>query len=449
MNRQFHKLVLFLVLLGPSLSAGAQVTIGVGEKPNKGALLDLKEYTDPDKTTSNKGLLLPRVNLTNLKPAGPDGLPLSIGNTDGESWNLEDHIGLVVYNVNKCIGGDQIPLGSYVWSGTEWQYLGIDDSETLASGVSKHPAKPGVYEEFYSADFGTAGIWMTTNLTAYKYDGNRHSTDPGDGTATPGVGNSRTLDGPNANPYVGGVEQYNTAYWSYPKPAGVVIPGESAPPTWDSRQGLLYTWDAATAGKGGINGQGNIYNTSGGTGANNESGYPEGTGTQQQEQIQGICPDGWHLPSDWEWTELERAIIRNKDKYSSATLSTGTDLDNELAGVSQPPSAGVPGVLGWRGLTTSNSHGNAMKSPCPVPSSPIGTTNGLSKPVKQNGFELLLAGLALNGSANSYGSYSYFWSASSYNSYYAWYRYVDSGNSQVRRDANPRFGLFSVRCKKD
>jgi hypothetical protein len=435
-------LTIFAAIIMSVAPLAAQVTIGAGEKPAKGALLDLKDHSTPgDKTTATKGLLLPKVNLTNLKPASAADLPASIGNPTTESWNLEDHIGLVVFNIkppDQC-ASEPIPVGSFVWSGTEWEFMGKLPEEAIASGVTKHPAKPGVYEEFYYADFGpTAGIWMTTNLTAWAYDdGSTHSEN-------------RPLTGPNAN--AGSPIPYNTAYWSYPKPAGTVTPGEAAPQTWDSRQGLLYTWDAATAGKGGSDGRGNIYNTSGGTWGNNESGYPEGTGTQQQEQIQGICPDGWHLPSDWEWTELERAIISNKSSYSSAATSTGTTLTDELTnttyGVWQP-TPGTNGILNWRGLTTSYGHGNAMKSPCPVPSSPITTTSGLSKPVKQNGFEALLAGFAKNGSANFYGSRGYWWSASSDSSAGAWGRYVFSGASQVGRSNDPRDTLFSVRCKKD
>jgi uncharacterized protein (TIGR02145 family) len=52
---------------------------------------------------------------------------------------------------------------------------------------------------------------------------------------------------------------------------------------WDditnaSTYGALYTWDAAM------------------NGADSSSSSPSG--------IQGVCPDGWHLPSDSEWTEM-------------------------------------------------------------------------------------------------------------------------------------------------
>jgi uncharacterized protein (TIGR02145 family) len=335
---------------------------------------------------------------------------------------LEDHIGLVVFNVNQCIAGDQIPVGSYVWSGTEWQYLGKED---IAPGVEYHPDKPGVYEGFWSATFGDAGEWMTTNLTAWAYDGNAHSQ---------GFPLTQSTSTGWAEPY-----------WSYPNggTGGSDVTSHTANP----HLGLLYNWSAATAGKGGSNGQGNIYNTSGGIGSNNESGYPEGTGSLQQQRIQGICPTGWHLPSDYEWTELERAIINNKDKFSSAATSTGTDLTNELDGVSQP----TPGSSesGNRGLTTANGHGNAMKSPCPVPSSLYGNPGGLSKTIKQNGFSALLAGFGGTGSEYVYGLYGNWWSASSGNITIAWIRGMVSFNSQVIRDMYSRIEYFSVRCKKD
>jgi uncharacterized protein (TIGR02145 family) len=439
--------------------ASAQVTIGVGERPNKGALLDLKEHAPgPDKTTSNKGLLLPRVNLTNLKPTNPTGansLPLSIGSLASESWDLEAHIGLVVYNINKCAGGDQIPVGSYVWSGTEWQYLGIDDSGTMALGVIKHPAKENpsyvagidpaymanIYEEFYSADFGTAGRWMTTNLTAYKYDDNiKHSTDPG-GTATSGSGTPRTLDGPNANPQIGGVPQYNTAYWSYPAPSGDGT--DATEHTKNPHLGLLYTWDAATAGKGGADGQGNIYNTSGVTWGNDEGNYPEGTASNEQQRIQGICPKDWHLPSDKEWNELEKHIYEHAEDYSSYT---------EAERQSFPGGAWDSNwdtAYDWRPSydPSAQAHGRAMMSPCGL--LPYYNPQGRSKTIKQGGFAIQLAGYANGGSANFFGSHGYFWSASSYSSDAAWCRGVYDGASQVGRYYTTRYNLFSVRCKKD
>ncbi len=50
--------------------------------------------------------------------------------------------------------------------------------------------------------------------------------------------------------------------------------------------GVLYNWPAAMAG------------------ASNSSYVPSG--------VKGICPDGWHLPSDAEWTILSDYYLTNK-----------------------------------------------------------------------------------------------------------------------------------------
>ncbi|MBU0487205.1 MAG: hypothetical protein KKD31_04550, partial [Bacteroidetes bacterium] len=54
--------------------------------------------------------------------------------------------------------------------------------------------------------------------------------------------------------------------------------------------GALYNWWAATQGEGDCNGSG--------APPNDDCTVP----------VQGICPTGWHLPSHYEWTTLERAV---------------------------------------------------------------------------------------------------------------------------------------------
>lgn len=92
----------------------AQVTIGSGVEPNKGALLDLKEKNpaDPsiDNSTANKGIGLPRVNLTSLTTLS------DISDAVGKELQ---HTGLIVYNVNT-VTADNISPGIYVWDGIQW-----------------------------------------------------------------------------------------------------------------------------------------------------------------------------------------------------------------------------------------------------------------------------------------------------------------------------------------
>jgi uncharacterized protein (TIGR02145 family) len=279
--------------------------------------------------------------------------------------------------------------------------------------VERHPAKAGVYAEFWSAHFGDAGRWMTTNLSATAYDGLTHSA-------------GRTLTGPNASPQIGGVNQYSTAYWCYPN--GGLGGSNSTSYAANPHLGLLYTWDAATAGKGGINGQGN---------PTDEGNMAETTTNEsgKQQRIQGVCPQGWHLPSDREWNELEKYIYEHAEDYSSYTPTERQNFPNSGAWLSAWHT-----TSNWRPTgTVTQAHGAAMMS----------APNGRSHSVAQNGFEAQLSGFASSGSASGYGSFGYWWSASSYTSNRAWDRYVGSGNSQVLRNDYSRYALFSVRCKKD
>jgi len=63
---------------------------------------------------------------------------------------------------------------------------------------------------------------------------------------------------------------------------------------YDNQYGPLYTWAAAMNGSS--------------AGNSNPSG------------IQGICPDGWHLPSDNEWEELAKFISEDNGGYDKNRL---------------------------------------------------------------------------------------------------------------------------------
>ncbi|NDV70312.1 hypothetical protein D0T66_15525 [Dysgonomonas sp. 25] len=71
--------------------------------------------------TSTLGLGLPRVQLSNLKPTTDTELAQSIGNTS-ESYNMADHVGLVVYNTLDAPSCG-MPAGLFVWDGEQWSQL--------------------------------------------------------------------------------------------------------------------------------------------------------------------------------------------------------------------------------------------------------------------------------------------------------------------------------------
>ncbi len=112
------KLKLFLTYIafaGSALVCSAQVTIGSGVPPRKGALLDLKENDNTGKLpNSGKGLKLPRVALTSVTK-----LTLDDDSKAGE------YAGTTVYNVTV---NAELAEGTYCWNGNTWnQVVWVDN----------------------------------------------------------------------------------------------------------------------------------------------------------------------------------------------------------------------------------------------------------------------------------------------------------------------------------
>jgi len=118
-----------------------------------------------------------------------------------------------------------------------------------------------------------------------------------------------------------------------------------------------------------------------------------------------IAPAGWHLPSDEEWNALCQAV-------------GGTGSPNYLSGAATKLKA----TSGW------NNNGN-------------GTDDF--------GFSALPGGYSDGSSFDNVGDYGFWWSATEYDTNYAWNRYMDSGYASVGRYNNVKSYLHSVRCVQD
>lgn len=338
----------------------------------------------------------------------------------------------ITVNIKSCIG---LPNMSGITEETADNSNRADWENAWGTQVIRHLPKivtPGdtIYHEFYSSDFGDAGRWMTTNLAANSFDGNVYTG--GDATAIA----TGKLTGPSNN-----TTSYTEAHWSYPSPVGA-----AATPLSDYEYrgnpflGYLYTWDAASAGKGGPTGTSNVDS---GTNAN-EAGIPEwdGTGVQPsntQMRRQGICPIGWHLPSDWEWVELQQEIIKNTSRYADMNDINNTD-PTDGGDVVQNSS------IGWHGTT----HGNAMKETC-TETYYGESTMPEGRSIKNGGFAAMTTGRTGLGQTHDVVGTLSFWSSSNYNStgnysYYLWFTTHAGG---VYRSYQARYTLAAVRCKKD
>lgn len=404
-------LILFLLLVGP---IKAQVTIGSGIEPVDGALLDLKEQDNTSGgITATKGLALPRVELKKLTPADGIELATSIGSTG--NWDVDEHIGLTIYNMHEdvCLS-TPILKGIYVWDGTEWQFLGKREEVSPDVGYYEDTrphggALAGTTQRYPYRTFGTAGTWMLENM---RYI-------PTDGSITAKAGDT-AYDPDNK-------------FYTYPQVNGVIAPDDAGtkPATWSEILGLLYSYSAATLGAQ--------------DGVDIDQGQGSGNATPV---IQGICPPTWHIPSDEEWNELQKEIYNKPYDYSTYT--------NTASDVFAPPTwdptweTGGLGTAGWdaRGSSNGNGHGLAMQSPCKVPGFPY-DISGKSLSTAQGGFNVFRTGRAYGGSTAVYGMRAGFWSASSQQRNGAWMVYFERGEATVGRFATFRHYLFSVRCKKD
>jgi uncharacterized protein (TIGR02145 family) len=125
------------------------------------------------------------------------------------------------------------------------------------------------------------------------------------------------------------------------------------------------------------------------------------------ERAQGVCPSGWHVPSDCEWMYLENGL--------------GMSVADQVA-------------TGWR---NSGSVGSKLSTLT------LGGTN-------LSGFTALLAGYRNTiGTFTIRGTSGYWWSSSEASTTNALNRNLNNSQAGVNRNSNTKANAFSVRCLKD
>ena len=387
----------------------AQVRIGSSEPALPGALLDLRQ----DGLTT-KGLLLPRVQLIDLQNSD---ISKTIKDVSANAYT-GDHTGLTVYNPGEtCSTNEQVIYkGLYVWNGSLWTPI-MQKKEYPVSSLEKTDMaaktltdRDGNVYKIHTFN-NNVGTWMVENLRTKHLAGMVEIAE--------GNGSSRT----------------NMEY-SYPVPdASYSYYAPGGPSSWRTEYGLLYNWTAATAGRNCI-----VVNQTLAVGLGSPPGENEVENREELGYIQGICPTGWHLPSDREWSALEKEMTENAMTYSTAS----TNQTWGASGVWETM------ISWWR----DGGQGNAMKSPIQVKGldgNDIGTaTQGLSH-TDGTGFNVYLTGYIQSGIPKDYGSSAVFWASSAIASSYAWTRqlaYNQNGTTRIN-SLGGRANAFSVRCKKN
>ncbi|MCF8352547.1 MAG: hypothetical protein K9H15_15370 [Bacteroidales bacterium] len=136
------------------------------------------------------------------------------------------------------------------------------------------------------------------------------------------------------------------------------------------------------------------------------------------------CPDGWHLPSDAEWTELENYLANNGYNYDGTTGGGRDKIAKAMATAS-----------GWSSSSTTGAVGNS------------------DYPEKRNasGFSSLPGGRrsSSHGAFVSAGDIGYWWSSTESSSTGAYYRSLGYDYADVGRSYDNKSSGSSVRCVRD
>jgi uncharacterized protein (TIGR02145 family) len=152
--------------------------------------------------------------------------------------------------------------------------------------------------------------------------------------------------------------------------------------------GGLYTWAAATAAHDGI--------------------------SLIEEGVQGVCPDGWHLPSDDEWKQLEMHLGMSQEE-ADASKWRGEDQGGKLKQggnvLQKAPNTGAIDEVGFNALLSGHRHGSAEFQ------------------------ELTVSTRFWTSTANGYG--------------FALFRELAYDTASVYRDFYGVYSGYSVRCVKD
>jgi uncharacterized protein (TIGR02145 family) len=129
-----------------------------------------------------------------------------------------------------------------------------------------------------------------------------------------------------------------------------------------------------------------------------------------------LCPVGWHVPSDTEWS-----VFIN---FLDPTANGGDNIFNIAGG--QMKTTGIVETLTGLWYTPN-----------------VGATNS-------SGFSGVPAGYRnVNGSFDTIGIYSFWWSSSENDTTFAWNRSLINSRDDANRFANEKHFGFSVRCLRD
>lgn len=162
------------------------------------------------------------------------------------------------------------------------------------------------------------------------------------------------------------------------------------------------------------------------------------------EAAQQVCPPGWHLPSDAEWSALTDYAIRSCRHVTAATVGralksrrqVGLPLVGEFKACEHPR---------WEMLPRHQGSG-VVRLLRTVRAFMAGVRVGYG--TDELGFSALPGGRCTYGGFYRIGVLGYWWSASEASPLRVWGRRMTRGGEVKRSDVSKSYGL-SVRCVQD
>jgi len=131
------------------------------------------------------------------------------------------------------------------------------------------------------------------------------------------------------------------------------------------------------------------------------------------EDSRGLCPLGWHVPTDAEWNIMEKFLDPTID--TNATGWVGNDIGGKLK---------ETGIIHWNTPNT-------------------GAVNSSDFTALPGGYRDII------GTYSAMGQSGYWWSSTEYSSLDNWGRSISYYYSLIARDDYSKENGFSVRCVKD
>lgn len=351
------KKIIYTLLAGLLCSATAWAQKGVGtNSPDASAVLDL--------SSNSQGFLLPRMTYDEMNAIANPAEGLLIYCTDCFSP------GFVFFDGSafKLLSSQIVTMASNTG-------LGATFSNIAANGVA------------FSSNSSCAAQTVSASACTDSELANGIGSDPdGGGYAVVQIGDNTSgykqcwmaenmQDG--AGPVNAWVSNTDNGWYGY-YGDGDQTP-DSTPFGYNEKEGFVYQWSAVMSGS-------------------------------TAERAQGICPSGWHIPSDCEWMFLEHNL-----EMSIAQQ----ELDNS-----------------WRGT----SEGTTLQTATTIDDG-VGNTS--------SAFNALPAGYRNAGSAFlDRGSYSFYWTSSNSGGS-AYRRVLSTSSTTVFRSAYDKSYAWGVRCLKD